>query len=911
MLRRPAAGTEWAQECDFVGHSDPVVCAAFNPRTFRRAAPAASAANGGAGNGAASTGAEGGRVYSCCALGGQDCTLSLWLTSSPKPLVVVRKIFEQDVLDLSWSADGCTLLACSMDGTLACVQLEATEIGVPVGEDEQRALLTRLYGSAVHAPPSAMVVESAAMLALERQRAAACAAKFAATGPSAGTGVVAGARPGMPTAAAAAGCGGTEEPSTKQVLALQKEVRTHDGKRRIMPVSMDGPSPLVSTAAAPPPACGAPAARPTVTSLTSQPSRTTVSFTPCAAAATSSSAPSISFTPGVTGAPPFGGVEPGGPSPRPAGGACSAGAGNLCNSAPSFATMTQPAPYAASAAAEASQLHPPSTAAAFAASQPPKRPPVLLPAGLGVQGSGSGNAAASKRARVGAGAGAGRGSSGGAASSMHSRFNGAQVDHAAGGGSASCGGDGGLSAGLASAAAAAAAAGLLAVLPAAPVPAGALALELPEALVSESGGGGADGGGGSGFAQSAFTQVAPRTLEAAPASSSRRVGNGSGASSLIGGSSTYSSSSAGSLGAECLLTCSWQGEVLWSAALPSAVTLLAGNSCFAACACADGSVYIFTAAGRRAAPPLLPCAGGVAALSSDLQHSLMVVGCQGDVVVYSDLPQQPRCSLRCSAAPLLSRAGRGSVEPDASSARLLDAALLSGGRPLLLLPHGAFTYADGLQSWLSMGDEAFGLSEHRSSLPPTLPYASPSALPPSVPLAAHRLQPSCGPPSLAALQGQHGLVTGRFERSAAGLASALASAPSDHQRLVSTAHLEHQMAAALALGNPSEYREWLRAYAHALGQQFAVRQVRELCDELLGPMIAPTADATLPNAATAAASGADSKDGNAIAVSLSWSPTVLGLCKRTLLREAVLPSLATNRSLQRILAEYIECLGAL
>ena len=43
--RRPAgAGQEWPHECDFVGHSNPVVCAAFNPRIFRRALPAAAAA---------------------------------------------------------------------------------------------------------------------------------------------------------------------------------------------------------------------------------------------------------------------------------------------------------------------------------------------------------------------------------------------------------------------------------------------------------------------------------------------------------------------------------------------------------------------------------------------------------------------------------------------------------------------------------------------------------------------------------------------------------------------------------------------------------------------------------------------------------------------------------------------------
>jgi protein HIRA/HIR1 len=92
----------------------------------------------------------------------------------------------------------------------------------------------------------------------------------------------------------------------------------------------------------------------------------------------------------------------------------------------------------------------------------------------------------------------------------------------------------------------------------------------------------------------------------------------------------------------------------------------------------------------------------------------------------------------------------------------------------------------------------------------------------------------------------------------------------------------------------------------ALAQQMAVRPIRELCDELLGPLdhpgIPPTAldhSADLPT--QPAADGAP----------LEWCPTVLGVSKRTLLREVVLPALATNRALQRILAEYLEQLGAL
>eukprot|EP00966_Prymnesium_polylepis_P071298 1656456-Prymnesium_polylepis.1 len=40
----------------------------------------------------------------------------------------------------------------------------------------------------------------------------------------------------------------------------------------------------------------------------------------------------------------------------------------------------------------------------------------------------------------------------------------------------------------------------------------------------------------------------------------------------------------------------------------------------------------------------------------------------------------------------------------------------------------------------------------------------------------------------------------------------LASMPPERQRLVTLGHLEHQMAAATALGSAAEYREWARLY---------------------------------------------------------------------------------------------------
>lgn len=62
-------------------------------------------------------------------MGSRDRTLSVWLTSLKRPLVVVHDLFTNSVLDISWSSSGLHLLACSWDGTVACIQFTSEEIG--------------------------------------------------------------------------------------------------------------------------------------------------------------------------------------------------------------------------------------------------------------------------------------------------------------------------------------------------------------------------------------------------------------------------------------------------------------------------------------------------------------------------------------------------------------------------------------------------------------------------------------------------------------------------------------------------------------------------------------------------------------------------------------------------------------
>lgn len=74
--------------------------------------------------------------YCCGAIGSRDRSISVWLTSLKRPLVVIKEIFDDSVLDISWNSVGLYLLACSWDGTVACIIFSAEEIGTPLSASE-------------------------------------------------------------------------------------------------------------------------------------------------------------------------------------------------------------------------------------------------------------------------------------------------------------------------------------------------------------------------------------------------------------------------------------------------------------------------------------------------------------------------------------------------------------------------------------------------------------------------------------------------------------------------------------------------------------------------------------------------------------------------------------------------------
>lgn len=94
---------EWTSKISLVGHENVVEVAAYNPNMFLKDK---------------NQPVEGPNICSALALGARN-SISIWLTNFSSPILVLHDVFDRDILDLSWAADGVTLYACSSEGHVA------------------------------------------------------------------------------------------------------------------------------------------------------------------------------------------------------------------------------------------------------------------------------------------------------------------------------------------------------------------------------------------------------------------------------------------------------------------------------------------------------------------------------------------------------------------------------------------------------------------------------------------------------------------------------------------------------------------------------------------------------------------------------------------------------------------------
>ncbi|KAJ0670687.1 putative transcription factor WD40-like family [Helianthus annuus] len=317
------------------------------------------------------------------------------------------------------------------------------------------------------------------------------------------------------------------------------------------------------------------------------------------------------------------------------------------------------------------------------------------------------------------------------------------------------------------------------------------------------------------------------------------------ANDIIGVGSTF-------LMKETEISCTRNGQTLWSDRISCNVTVLAGNTNFWAVGCEDGSLQVYTKCGRRSMPTMMMGSTPVF-IDCDESWKLLLVTRKGSLYVW-DLFNR-KCILHDSLASLMN-----SDPKSTGSVKVISAKLSKSGSPLVTLAtRHAFMFDMNLMCWLRVADDCFPASNFASSF--TLGF------------------PQNG--ELAALQ----VDVRKFLARKPGWSRVT------DDGVQTRAHLEAQLASALSLKSPNEYRQCLLSYIRFLAREADEARLREVCENFLGP---PT------GMAETVASDASNP---------TWDPCVLGMKKHKLLREDILPAMASNRKVQRLLNEFMDLLS--
>ncbi|XP_068165973.1 protein HIRA [Antennarius striatus] len=209
----------WKTNMDFVGHRKAVTVVKFNPKIFKKKQKNGSSTKPSC-------------PYCCCAVGSKDRSLSVWLTSLKRPLVVIHDLFDKSIMDISWTLTGLGMLVCSMDGTVAYLDFSLDELGDPLNEEEKNSIHQNIYGKSLaitstEAQLSTTIIENPEMLKYqqERQNSAQANSGQGSAGPESSA-------PKLNSVMN----GESLEDIRKNLLKKQVETRTADGRRRITPL---------------------------------------------------------------------------------------------------------------------------------------------------------------------------------------------------------------------------------------------------------------------------------------------------------------------------------------------------------------------------------------------------------------------------------------------------------------------------------------------------------------------------------------------------------------------------------------------------------------------------------------------------------------------------------------------------
>ncbi|KAK3671158.1 HIR complex subunit [Recurvomyces mirabilis] len=351
------------------------------------------------------------------------------------------------------------------------------------------------------------------------------------------------------------------------------------------------------------------------------------------------------------------------------------------------------------------------------------------------------------------------------------------------------------------------------------------------------------------------------------------------------------------------ITLSRRNQTLWQDFIPRAVLLTTGNRNFWAAACEDGSVHLWTPAGRRLAasmvleaqPVILDCRG----------WWLLAITAAGQAYVWN-IKDMSAAHPPVSLAPALDAASATmSMQGHLTAApSLMFARLNSQGRIVLGMSNGdGFAYNPSMYVWQRLSESwwAVGSQYWNTTDTSVTSAARPGKTSSSEPNYLDDINPeniSAGIiPLLERNTTSQALLKGRayfLQRLVKQLLSA--EGFEGFESSVSIAHLEHRVVAAMILSARDEFRVYLIMYAKRLGAEGLRSKVEELLKGLMGQIY----------------DDEDADEGERSDAGVLWGEgeEIVGWNREGLLKEVVM-ALGKHRDLQRVTVPYARLLGIL
>jgi len=290
------------------------------------------------------------------------------------------------------------------------------------------------------------------------------------------------------------------------------------------------------------------------------------------------------------------------------------------------------------------------------------------------------------------------------------------------------------------------------------------------------------------------------------------------------------------------VTLTKRGQTIWQDYLPKACLLATGNHNFWTVACEDGTLHVWTPAGRRllnalileAQPVILDCRG----------WWLLAVTAVGQCYVWNiktlSSPHPP-----VSLAPVLDIASQAQQSHLTAAPSVMFARLNSQGRIVVGTSNGdGFAYSASMHIWQRLSEPWWAVgSQYWNTTDSSVSNVSSSST--SNRSKANGADGEYRPENISAgivpllerNTTSQSLLRGRayhLQRLVKSLLSA--EGYEGFESSVSIAHLENRVAAAMTLGAREEFRLYLMMYAKRLGAEGLRSKVEELLRGLLGKM---------------------------------------------------------------------------